>query len=85
MTSVSYSTRLADFFRSYIPLRRKSNSIRTGYAAAYPQVKQYHRQQSNLLSCIPLCYKSKQNSSIKGCASFARFGTYQEGDTEDDC
>ncbi len=27
----------------------------------------------------------KKNSSIKGCASFARFDRYEEGETEEDC
>jgi len=73
---------------------------RTGCAAAYPEIKRCHRRQSNLFSCLPLIYKSKKNSktqllinnqskinkktSIKGCASFARFDTYKEGETEDE-
>ncbi|CAF2412280.1 unnamed protein product [Rotaria sp. Silwood2] len=106
MTSASYTNLLTNWFRVHISLPRKTNMTaslhRTGYAAAYPEIKRHHRRQSNLFSCIPLCYKSKKknkthllnnneskqyrkHSSIKGCASFARFGTYQEGDTEEDC
>ena len=97
MTSVSYTTLLSNWFRVHIPFSQKPNFTplpRTGYAAAYPKIKRCHRRQSNLFSCIPLIYKSKKNnktyllkktSSIKGCASFARFDRYQEGDTEDDC
>jgi hypothetical protein len=98
MTSVSYTTLLADWFRVHVPLPKKPNPTfvsHTGYAGAYPEIQWYHRRQGNLFSCIPLVYKSKKrnqkhllrkkNSSIKGCASFARFDTYQEGDIEDDC
>lgn len=38
--------------------------------------------------CLLNSDESKQcqkHSSIKGCASFARFNKYQEGDTEEDC
>ncbi|CAF0958736.1 unnamed protein product [Rotaria sordida] len=106
MTSTSYTNILTNWFRIHISLPRKTNMTtsvhRTGYAAAYPEIKRYHRQQYNLFSCIPLCYKSKKKnktyllnnnesklnrkySSIKGCASFARVDTYQEGDVEEDC
>ncbi|CAF0891500.1 unnamed protein product [Rotaria sp. Silwood1] len=106
MASASTTNLLINWFRIHISLPRKTNLTtsvhRTGYSAAYPEIKRCHRRQSNLFSCIPLCYKSKKknktylsheheskqhrkHSSIKGCASFARFGTYQEGDTEEDC
>ncbi|CAF2033107.1 unnamed protein product [Rotaria magnacalcarata] len=71
---------------------------RTGYATAYPKIKHYHRrqQQLNLCSCILSFYKSnlfdnnesklyRKRSSIRGCASFARYDRYQEGNTEEDC
>jgi hypothetical protein len=86
MTSV---TLLSNWFRIHNPFPQKSkitSRIRTGYDGAYPKIQRIHRRQSNLFSCIPLNYKSnKKKSSIKGCASFARYDTYQEGDTEDGC
>jgi hypothetical protein len=105
MTSISYTTLLFNWFRVHIPFSQKPNITpipRTGYAAAYPEIKRHHRRQSNLFSCLPLIYKSKKNnktqllnnnqskinkktSGIKGCASFARFDTYEEGETDDDC
>ncbi len=98
MTTVSYTTLLFNWFRLHFPFSQKSTKTsipRTGYAGAYPTIKQCHRRQSHLLSCIPLLGKSKtninrskiekSNSSIRGCASFARFDRYREGDVDDDC
>jgi hypothetical protein len=89
MASVSYATLLSNWFRVHIPLPQKPNIPRvnrTGYAGAYPKIKRSHRRRSNLFSCISnKTYQSKKKPSIRGCASFARYGTYQEGETEDDC
>ncbi len=98
MTTVSYTTLLSKWFHVYLPFSKKSNSRsipRTGYAAAYPKIKSYHRRPWYLFSCISSSCKSnkninqakisKTNSSIRGCASFARFDSYCEGESDDDC
>ncbi|CAF0876601.1 unnamed protein product [Adineta ricciae] len=85
MATVSYVTLLSDWFRVHVPISLRSNSVhkhRTGYVAAYPQVKRYHRRH---YLCLPICSKSKKTDSIPGCPSFARFGRYQEGDSVDGC
>ena len=85
MANLSYRTLLSDWFRVHIPISFKTNSIdkhRTGYAGAYPKVKRYHRRQC---LCFTIRQQSKRNHSIRGCASFARVGRYQEGDTDEDC
>ncbi len=78
---------------------KPSSVPRTGCAAAYPRIKRCHRPPSNLLSCIPLISKTSKpytsnqksveqhssHSSMRGCASFARYGSYAEGETDDDC
>lgn len=68
MTSMSYTARLFNWFRVHRQFSQKSIIVRTGYAAAYPPIKQRRRR-----------------SSIRGCASFARYERYKEGDSEDDC
>lgn len=91
MAHNSLITFLNDWFRHYTPVLHRSNNSSTSridYTTIYPEIKSYHRQQSNLFFCIPFIRKTKtdkRNSSIKGCASFARFGRYKEGDNDDDC
>lgn len=88
MTSI---TLLSNWFCTHTLFTKKAKvpyKPCTGYAGAYPKIKRCHRQQSNLFSCIPFIYspkKNQPNSSIKGCASFARFGRYEEGESEDNC
>ncbi|CAF3227375.1 unnamed protein product [Rotaria socialis] len=73
------------------------SQARTGYAAAYLKAKHYHRRQQQLNLCSRILSFCKPNlfdnnesklcrkrSSIRGCASFARYDRYQ-GDTEEDC
>ncbi len=98
MATVSYMNLLSNWFHHHLSFSRKSNKTsitRTGYAGAYPAIKQCHRRRSYRLSCIPLLCKSKANtnrskqvktnSSIRGCASFARVDRYREGEIDDDC
>ncbi len=98
MGTVSYMTLLSNWFRLRLPSLQKPTKIslpRTGYAGAYPPIKQCHRQRSHLFSCVSLLNKSKKNinrsnkeksnSSIRGCASFARVDRYREGEMDDDC
>jgi hypothetical protein len=101
MTSVSYTALLSNWFRVHIPFSQKQSLTsvpRTGCAAAYPPIKSYHRRQSCIpfiykskkknktyLSNNNRSNIQKKTSSIKGCASFARFDRYEEGESEDDC
>lgn len=71
---MSYMSLLSNWFRLRFWQKSQSKPMaRTGYAAAYPPIKSYHRR------------LNKRNSSIRGCASFARYDRYEEGASADDC
>ena len=76
MAAMSYMDLLSNWFRHHLRIWQKSQAkpiARTGYAAAYPPIKPSHRR------------SNRHRSSIRGCASFARYERYKEGDSEDDC
>lgn len=90
MTATSTKTLLFEWFRAHTPSVKKPQyttlSSRTGYATAYPPIKRHHRRSLHLFSCALLsCKSKKKTSSIPGCASFARFDSYNEGENEEDC
>lgn len=96
MANTDCKNLLTKWFCVYLPWSKKANMsksiARTGYAAAYPNIKHYHHHQLNFLFCIPTFDKLKKESksyrthpSIRGCASFARYDRYKEGDVDEDC
>jgi len=73
MSTVSYKTRLSNWFHIRF--------FRADYAAMYPPVG--HRRRRLFSSCISIKQKPTSSSSIRGCASCARYDSYTEGENDD--